>query len=245
MRPARWLCASLVGQLLVGQAALAQDARITFLAKQLSTAKDPRIRAQTAVILGGTNNPAAVAPLCQSLKDTEPVVRAAAAGALGELRLPEALACLKGALGEADATVRAALAKALTGGPKTGGLYINVEPITDKVGNLNPEVLKLTDELIRAKLTDLGAAFAPPGEAKPAAQALVKSKQLKSYQVRTNLLPHGSNGLKIEMLIMTYPDQALQGSWNVKASGAKFESLLKVMVPRVIDDAANELEWKQ
>jgi hypothetical protein len=51
--------------------------------------------------------------------------------------------------------------------------------------------------------------------------------------------------LKIEMLIMTYPEQALKGSWNVKAAGGKPESLIKAMVPRVVDDAASDLEWKK
>jgi hypothetical protein len=59
-----------------------------------------------------------------------------------------------------------------------------------------------------------------------------------------NLLPSASNGLKLEILVMTYPEQSLQGSWNVKASGAKYENLLKAMVPRVIEDASEDLEWK-
>jgi hypothetical protein len=43
---------------------------------------------------------------------------------------------------------------------------------------------------------------------------------------------------------MTYPDQSLKGTWNVKASGGKPESLIKAMVPRVVEDAAADLEWK-
>ena len=59
------------------------------------------------------------------------------------------------------------------------------------------------------------------------------------------LLPGSSDkGLKVEMLIMSYPDQALKGSWSVNAAGGKQEKLIKAMVPRVVDDAAKELEWK-
>ena len=74
---------------------------------------------------------------------------------------------------------------------------------------------------------------------------MIKAKKLRGYLLRVNLLPNASNGLKLEILVMTYPEQSLQGTWNVKASGAKYESLLKVMVPRVIDDASLDLEWKE
>ena len=78
-----------------------------------------------------------------------------------------------------------------------------------------------------------------------AAQALIKSRALRGFQVRMQLAPgEKDKQLKVEMLIMTYPEQALQGSWNVKASGGKPESLIKAMVPKVIDDAAGDLNWK-
>jgi glycogen synthase len=125
------------------------------------------------------------------------------------------------------------------------GLYLNVEPIADKVGGLDDTLLSLTDTLLRKKLTELGASFAPAGEEKKAAQALIKKQNLRGYQVRVQLAPGASEKqLKVEMLIMTYPEQALQGSWNVKASGAKPETLIKAMVPKVVDDAAGDLNWK-
>ncbi len=245
MRPGPFLSA-----LLIAAPGFAQDARITFLSKQLTSGTDPRTRAQTALILGKSNSPAAVAPLCAALKDPEPVVRSAVVGALGELKAPDALTCLKTVKNESDPTVRAALARALEApappGPdvKNGGLYIAILPVNDKIGALTPDVLALAESLIREKLTGMGATMAPPGESKAAASALISKHALRGYQLNTNLLPNGEGGLKLEILIMTYPDMSLQGTFNVKARGGKYETLLKAMVPRVVNDAATELEWK-
>lgn len=228
-----------------GSSALAQDARVTFLAKQLKAAKDPRVRAQTIVILGGTGKPEAVPALCDALKDEEVIVRTASANALGDLHTTEAVACLKGALGDRDASVKAAIQRAIDARPiAPGSLYVSIEAINDKIG-VPPEVTALANELLKQKLTSIGASLAPEGETKPQAATVIKAKKLRGYLLRVNLLPNASNGLKLEILVMTYPEQSLQGSWNVKASGAKYESLLKVMVPRVIDDASLDLEWKE
>lgn len=246
MRPASFLVLSLFA----ASALAAEDARVTFLTKQLSTAKDPRVRAQTALLLGQTGSESAVAPLCGILGDKESIIRSAAASALGELGTESAVDCLTRALGESDPSVRAAMEKALarkgaTGPAGGGGLYVNVEPVQDKVGTLSQDAVALADKLMREKLSALGASFAPPNEDKKAAASVIKAKKLQGYQLRLQLLPGSSEkGLKVEALIMTYPDQALKGSWNVKAAGAKPETLIKAMVPRVIDDVANELEWK-
>lgn len=248
MRPAL----SLVLFLFSASALAAEDARVTFLAKQLGSAKDPRVRAQTALLLGQTGSESAVAPLCGILGDKESIVRSAAASALGELGTESAITCMTRALGEADPSVRAALERALarkTGpgpGPTAGGgLYVNVEPVQDKVGTLSQDAVALAEKLMRDKLSALGASFAPPNEDKKAAASVIKAKKLQGYQLRLQLLPGSSEkGLKVEALIMTYPEQALKGSWNVKAAGAKPETLIKAMVPRVIDDVATELEWK-
>ena len=248
LRPALLVLATL----LAAPPVRAEDARVTFLARQLKTAKDARVRAQTVLILGQTGSPEAVAPLCEALKDREPVVRSAAAGALAEVKGPGALDCLKAALSELDATVKTAIEKAIatltapTPVVGTGALYVNLEPIQDKVGSLSEAALALTEKLLRDRLTGLGASFAPANEDKKAAAALIKLKNLRGYQLRLQLLPGATpTGLKAEMLIMTYPDQSLKGSWQVKAAGGKPEAQIKALVPRLVDDAANDLEWKR
>lgn len=234
-------------------ASAAEDARIPFLTKQLAGAKDARVRAQTVLLLGQTGSESAVAPLCGALKDNEAVVRSAAAAALGELRSGDALKCLKAVGSESDSAVKAAIEKSLASIEKSlaqpniaaGGLYVQVEPVQDKVGDLPPNLVSLADQLMRDKLSSLGANFAPANEDKKSAASLIRVKKLKGFQLRMQLLPGSTEkGLKVEMLIMTYPEQALKGTWNVKAAGGKPESLIKAMVPRVLDDAANDLEWK-
>jgi len=231
--------------LLAGATAQAEDPRVAFLTKQLASVKDPRLRAQNILLLGQTGSPEAVPPLCSALRDPESVVRSAAASSLGELRIQAALDCIKSAMGETDESVRNALARALAAGVITpGGLYVAVEPIQDKVGGLPDSLLKLADTLLRDKLSGMGAAFAPPNEEKKSAASLIKSHNLRGYQLRVQLLPGDKEkSLKVEMLIMTYPDQSLQGSFNVKAAGAKPETLLKAMMPKVVDDAAGDLQW--
>jgi hypothetical protein len=223
---------------------------VTLLARQLASAKDSRNRVQIVVLLGQTKHESAVPHLCGALKDPEPLVRTAAASSLGELALPSAITCLKMALGEDDPTVRAALERALAASSAVtsvpqGSLYLSLEPVQDKIGNLPEELLQLAERKMREKLLSMGATFAPPAEDKKKAAALVRARNLKAYQLRLQLLPGDSaRGMKVEMLIMTYPDQSLKGSWNVKASGGKPESLIKAMVPRVVEDAAADLEWK-
>lgn len=231
------LCASTV---------LAADARVTLLSKQLTSTKDPRVRSQTVLLLGQTQSDDAVAPLCASLKDPESIVRSAAASALGEIHTDAAIACLKAGLGESDPGVRAALQRAISSTAVTkGSLYLNVEPTADTEGGLDSRLVSLAHETLTKQLTTLGAAFAPAGEEKKAAQALIKARALRGFQVRMQLGPGATEKqLKVEMLIMTYPDQALQGSWNVKASGGKPEALIKAMVPKVVEDAAGDLNWK-
>jgi hypothetical protein len=106
------------------------------------------------------------------------------------------------------------------------------------------ELTKLAQDLLHQKLQSLGASFAPQGETKPQAAQLIRAKKLRGYHLRVNLLPNASNGLKLEILVMTYPEQSLQGSFKASAKGGKYEALIKAMVPRVVDDASEELEWK-
>lgn len=226
----------------------AEDARVTFLVKQLAGAKDARVKAQTVLLLGQTGADEAVPSVCVALKDTESVVRSAAASALGELRTDASVACLKGAVsGEKDGGVKAAIEKAmLQTAVASGALYIQLEPVQDKVGDLPNTLISLADQVVREKLNSYGAAFAPVNEDKKSAANLIRAKKLKGFQLRMQLLPGSSEkGLKVEMLIMSYPEQALKGTWNVKAAGGKPESLIKAMVPRVVDDAALDLEWKK
>ena len=154
MRPVALLLVCLSSAAAFGE----EDARVTYLIKQLSGAKDPRVRAQTVLLLGQTGADSAVPPVCGVLKDGESIVRSAAAAALGEIRSEAAIACLQSAMGEADPGVRAAMSKALAlGALASGGLYLQVEPVQDKIGDLPSNILALADQLMREKLSSMGA----------------------------------------------------------------------------------------
>jgi hypothetical protein len=238
LRPGIFLSA-----LLLAASASAQDARVKLLTKQLQTAKDARLRAQACTLLGNTGTEEAVTPLCGALDDKDSLVRSAAAGALGELGTPEAGNCLKAALGVESGAVKKAIEKALAAMKPSGALYIAIEPVENKA-SVSSDVLNTAHELLRREVSAMGATVAPAGESESQTNSIVKSNGYRGFLLKTKLLPNGSSGLKIEVLIMKLPGNAMQGSWNVKAAGGKPEAQLKALVPRVVSDAANDLEWK-
>lgn len=242
MRLANVLFVSLVAS----SAMAAEDARVAIFVKQLTTSKDVRVRAQIVLLLGQTASEAAVRPLCATLKDPEPVVRSASAKALGDLRLAAARACLDSRKDEPDATVRSELEKARAQPTvEPGALYLSLAPVEDGGGGLAPALLELADRSLREKVTAMKAVVAPLVEDQRQVASFVRARNLRAYQLRLQLAPGATErGLRVELLILTYPDQSLKGSWNVKAGGGKPESLVRLMVPRVVDDAATDLEWK-
>lgn len=127
-----------------------------------------------------------------------------------------------------------------------GTLYVNLEPVLDRDSKLTPALVQLADGALRDKLGSLGASFAPAAEEKKAALALIKSRSLKGYQLRVQLAAgEAGKGLAVDMLVMTYPERSLKGSWTVKGAGGKSqEGLVKAMVARVVEDAASDLDWK-
>lgn len=237
-----------LGLTLLSLAARAQsNPQMTFLTRQLATAKDPRARAQNALLLGATGDGSVMGPLCRALKDPEAVVRGAAAKALGDLREVRAVTCLRERASDPNADVQFAVAKAIASlEPAQGSLYVSIAPVADKTGGLaTQEDLLLVEDLLRRKLFAMGVRFAPPGEDKRAASAVLKQKRLQGWLLMVTLHPHTNGGLKISLLCLTYPEQSIRGDYTVKASGAKARDLLKLMVPKVVDDAAADLEWSR
>lgn len=122
-----------------------------------------------------------------------------------------------------------------------GGLYLHLDPGASP----SPETAQLADKALHAKLDAFAATYAPADEDKKAALAAMKANHLKGYELRMSLEPgEAANALKVQLLVMSYPEHALKGSWSVKAAGGKPEKLIAALVNRVIDDAAGDLEWK-
>ena len=237
----------LVALLLLATPALAQvDARVAFLTKQLEKGKDPRARSQAALVLGATEEPEAVRPLCTGLQDPSEVVRAAAAKGLATLKEASGLACLKKHK-EADAATLVAVREAIKAleefKARPPRLYVNFQGVKDKTGSLTPELVKITEERLRRRLIHTGALLAPAKETKKAAQGILKKHGISGYRLSAEIQKTESGGLKIAILCLSYPELALLGQVDVQASGAGPEDLLKAMVPKLVQDVAQTFEW--
>jgi len=242
----RLTLAILLVALPLGPALGQSDARIKFLSRQLEKASDPRARAQAALMLGASQDPAALTPLCGGLSDASEVVRSAAARGLGELANPAGAQCLKSRQQEPSAEVRSAIQKALATltASRRPELYIQMLPIADKTAKLGKDMVKLTEDRLKAKLETLGTLFAPVSESKAEANSVLKAKKLKGYQLKVELQPVPPSGLKLHVVCFTYPGQSLLGEVNVKASGGQAADLIRALAPKAIDEAAETFDWR-
>jgi hypothetical protein len=203
------------------------QSRVADLAKQLRTADDFRVRTQAALALGASGDVAAVAPLCDGLKDKIPAVRAGAAAGLGKLGKKEGAACLKTArAAEKDGSVAAqidqSIAKIQGGGsdapPPIGAdakYYVAIE-VQSKSSKPLPEVEKLVRGAIQSKLLSAGGfAIAPKAETPAQAGQIVKAKKLAGFfliaTVEAPVYSGGNLMQKMTVTIWNYPDKALKG----------------------------------
>ncbi|HYH98207.1 HEAT repeat domain-containing protein [Hyalangium sp.] len=236
-----------VALLLLALPALAQvDARVAFLTKQLENGKDPRARSQAALVLGATEEPEAVRPLCSGLGDASELVRAAAAKGLATLKESSGLECLKKHK-ETDAATLSAVREAIkileAFKARPPRLYVAFLGVKDKTGSLSPELLKITEERLRRRLIHTGALLAPPKEAKKAAKGVLKKHRISGFQLNVEIQNTEGGGLRLALLCLTYPDLALLGQVDVQAAGAGPDALLKALVPKAIEDVAQTFEW--
>ena len=173
---------------------------VAYLAEQLRTSDDYRVRTQAALALGASGDDAAVKPLCDALGDANASVKVASAAALGKLGKPAGLPCLKAALRrESAASVKSQIEKSIaTLGAQGGGaaqaapatppppgadtkFYVAIQ-VTNKTGRSAAEV----DAIVRGAMQDKilakrGYAVAPKAETAAQGGQVVKSKRLKGF----------------------------------------------------------------
>jgi hypothetical protein len=234
---------------LPGAAALAQvDSRTASLSKQLIQGQEPRARSQAAAGLGSSDDPEALKPLCDGLKDPNEQVRAAVAQALGKLKEVAGLECLKARKAESDAAVQSAIKTSIQTlqamKDQTPRVYVHFAGVKDKTGKLSSALVKSTEARMRRKLSLMGALLAPAKEAKAAAQGVLKKHGIQGYRVQAEVHSTEQGGLRVTMVCISYPDQSLLGDVELQASGAKPEDLLKALAPRIIEEAADTFEWE-
>lgn len=221
------------------------DPRVAYLSRQLRTAQDPRVRAQAALVLGKSEEAAALPALCEGLQDESGVVRGAAARGMEELSELDAIPCLQRALKDRDPSVRTATAKAykaLTGiRDRKAWLYVELRPM--KVADtFDAELGPLAEARLKRRLRDLGARWVPPSESKKAAQKVLTQDKLLGVVLMPELVAHGDKGLRMKVLCLSYPDERLLGQVEVKASGGRPVDLVKALVPHAINQMADIFE---
>ncbi|HYO55616.1 HEAT repeat domain-containing protein [Archangium sp.] len=223
------------------------DPQTASLGRRLKQGAEPQHRVQAARVLGESDDPEALQPLCGGLQDSSEQVRAAAAQALGKLKEVAGLECLKARKSETDAAAQAAIKTSIQTlqelKNRAPRVYVLFGGVKDKTGDLRPEVVKFAEARMRRKLTQVGALLAPAKESKAAAQGVLRKHGIQGYRVLAEVHSTDAGGLKVRMVCIGYPDHALLGDVEVQASGAKPEELLKVLAPRIVEEAADTFEW--
>jgi hypothetical protein len=223
------------------------DPQTASLARTLKQGVAPAHRVQAARVLGDSEDPQAVEPLCGALTDESAEVRTAAAGALRTLGEPAALACLK-ARKEEEPAAEAARSQAVTAleelQARPPRVYVMLGEVKDTTGGLSPELMKLTEARLRRKLFQVGALLAPAGESEAAAKAVLARHKLPGYRLLTEVRPGPAGGLKVSVMCLRYPGKQLLGNVEVQAADAEPGDLLAALIPRAIDETVASYKWK-
>ena len=233
---------------LLARSAWAADPRLTFFAKQLNTASDPRARAQAALALGTFGSAEAVPPLCDGLDDREALVRTSAAKALEQIGDFGAIDCLRKHTGdsssEAQNAVRRALASLEAAKSRPVTLYIYLSPVLDKMDRHDPSLVAFTEERLRAALQAFGAIIGGPGDSRSQAEAIIRSRHLKGFMINPELRSVPS-GIQLKLLGLTYPRQSILGEAEVTAKGAGPQDLIRALAPAAVKEAADTFDWSR
>jgi hypothetical protein len=217
--------------------AVQADPRTSYLADQLKTNDDYRVRTQAALALGASGDDAAVQPLCDALGDSNPSVKIAAAAALGKLAKPAGVPCLQSASKrESASSVKSQIDKSIaslqSGGSSAGGAATPPPPdaktkvyVAIQVTNKTSRGASDVDALIRAAmqeklLTKAGYAVAPKAETPAQGGPIVKSKKLKGFfliaTVEAPVYDGGNLSQTVRISMWSYPEKALQGEFAPK-----------------------------
>ena len=210
------------------------DTRTTFLIDRIK-AEDFRVRTNAALALGGTNDEAAVQPLCAALGDANEVVRQAVAAGLKRLGRGSSLACMKARLAiESSEGVKLQLNRAIAGvealappatvalidvPPKSvpgAKIYVSISPVANNTGRDQADVDRVVLGAMRTKLESLGTVqIAPRTESLDAARVVLGRRKLKGYYLAVSVdnfdYAAGSLKVKVKVAVFTYPGKDLRG----------------------------------
>lgn len=222
------------------------DPQTASLARRLKEGAEPGHRVQAARVLGESEDPEALPPLCAGLQDPSGEVRAAAAGALEKLEELGGVECLEARKDEPDEAAKAALGSALKSlralKARPPKFYVMLAEVKDTTGTLSPELVKATEARMRRKLMQVGAWLAPEKEGEAAAKAVLRKHKLQGYRLVAELRPGPSEGLKLSVMWLRYPGKQLLGSAQVEASGGEPYELLAALAPGAVEEAVESFK---
>lgn len=240
------------------------DPRTGYLADQLKSNDDYRVRTQAALALGASGDADAVKPLCDALGDSNASVKVAAAAALGKLAKPAGIPCLQSASKkESAASVKAQIDKSiasLQGGGSIAGspaappppdartkVYVAIQ-VTNKTSRGASDVDALIRGAMQEKLlAKADYAVAPKSETSAQGGPIVKAKKLKGFfliaTVEAPVYEGGNLSQTVRISMWSYPDKALQGefaprltqSGTPKKDAESEDALMKLCVENAIE----------
>lgn len=174
-----------------------------------------------------------VASLCARLAEGDWFTRKGVVEALARLGTPAALECLEAAR-DPDLEVQSRINEAIVrlGAPAPEFFeFAELEAFPEE-GLLSSQHTQLVADLVRDTLARYRFGLRA---------GVIDAGQPSRFLLRLKVTDLGG-GEKVELLVMRLPTRALVGTWNVRAAGrGKLESRLKVAIPRVVDDAFQDL----
>lgn len=218
----------------------AQDQRVDYLVRLLSSSDQFRVRAQAAISLGRVEaNASVVTALTTALGDEHPAVRTAAVSSLERLADPSALDALQPLKRDRDPAVRRAATAAVrtleriartapredpTPSTGTATYYVGIGNPGAQNNAANAATLRRAKEILMRLARELeGVEVAPDGETNAAAQRVLQRRNLTGYYLDSSVVTLGdaAGGTRavVSVILNTYPGRdmraILQGSATV------------------------------
>lgn len=241
------------------------QSKVAAFADKLKKDPDFRVRVDSALKIGTSDDPAGIKPLCQCLADQSETeaVRVACAAALGKLKKPGGDECLKKHSSDSNSKVREQVGtslKALGGGapaasgpvkckdPPASGkpkYYVGVG-ISNKTGRPDSDIKALVESQVVCKLQSMGRfKVAPADESDPKKMgSIVTKEKLDGYFLTVSVEPIKYDGgtLKISMkLTMMTHTRDLKGEFGKSLSMPGVSSPSKSDEDDLIKMAAEKL----
>jgi len=232
------------------------ETRTEFLANQLATSDDPRIRVQAALGLGTSVDAGAIMPLCKGIQDSNDTVRSAVVAAAVKLGNQNMIPCLQERASlEESSKLKAQIAKAiqllLVSEEQIGvatKVYVAIGATNNKTKRNSGEL----DELVRASVANKlhsfsGYTIAPKNITIANEKRKLSGKKIKSYFLQTTVDSPVYQGdqlvITVHVVMSTYPGKDLKGEFvpKLKQSGvfgidkASEDELIRMAIDRALD----------